>query len=43
VNDSNVMTDMMGEILGGKRVDLAVRDAHVRSVQIYKDFGKKGE
>ena len=37
------MTDMMGEILGGKRVDLAVRDAHLRSIQIYKSFGLKGE
>ncbi len=42
VSDSNVMTDLMGEVLGGKRVDLAVRDAHLRAIQIYKDFGKKG-
>ena len=43
VNQEVVMTDMMGEILGGKRVDLAVRDAHLRSIQLYKSFGLKGE
>ena len=43
VNQEVVMTDMMGEILGGKRVDLAVRDAHLRCIQIYKSFGLKGE
>ena len=36
------MTDLMGEVLGGKRVDIAVRDAHQRCVQIFKSFGKKG-
>jgi multiple sugar transport system substrate-binding protein len=42
VNQENVMTDMMGEVIAGKRVDLAVRDAHLRSVQIYQSFGKRG-
>ena len=42
VNQESVMTDLMGEVLGGKRVDIAVRDAHQRCVQIFKSFGKKG-
>lgn len=42
VNQESVMTDMFGEILGGKRVDIAVRDAHQRCVGIYQSFGKKG-
>jgi multiple sugar transport system substrate-binding protein len=42
VNQENVMTDMMGEIIAGKRVDLAVRDAHLRAVQIFQSFGKRG-
>ncbi len=42
VNQESVMTDMFGEILGGKRVDSAVRDAHQRCVGIFKSFGKKG-
>ena len=42
VVQENVMTDMMGEVLGGKRVDLAVRDAHLRAVQIFQSFGKRG-
>ena len=42
VNQESVMTDMFGEILGGKRVDIAVRDAHQRCVGIFQSFGKKG-
>ncbi|MBI3972617.1 MAG: carbohydrate ABC transporter substrate-binding protein [Chloroflexi bacterium] len=42
VGQENVMTDMMGEIIAGKRVDLAVRDAHLRCVQIYQAFGFRG-
>ncbi|HEX2186787.1 MAG TPA: ABC transporter substrate-binding protein [Chloroflexota bacterium] len=42
VNQENVMTDMMGEILAGKRVDEAVRDAHLRCVQIFQTYGRKG-
>ena len=42
VGQESVMTDLMGEVLGGKRVDLAVRDAHLRCVQIFQSFGLKG-
>jgi len=37
-----VATDMMGEILAGKAVEAAVRDAHNRAVSIYQSFGFKG-
>jgi multiple sugar transport system substrate-binding protein len=42
VSGENVATDMMGEILAGKAVDAAVRDAHNRAVSIYQSFGFKG-
>jgi multiple sugar transport system substrate-binding protein len=42
VSAENVATDMMGEILAGKPVEAAVRDAHFRCVAIYQSFGYKG-
>jgi ABC-type glycerol-3-phosphate transport system substrate-binding protein len=42
VGAQNVLTDMMGEILAGKAVDAAVRDAHNRAVGIYQSLGFKG-
>ncbi|HEX2185624.1 MAG TPA: extracellular solute-binding protein, partial [Chloroflexota bacterium] len=42
VGGENVITDMMGEILGGKAVEQAVRDAHQRAVGIYQSFGLRG-
>jgi multiple sugar transport system substrate-binding protein len=43
VSGENVATDMMGEILAGKSVEAAVRDAHDRAVSIYQSFGFKGK
>jgi multiple sugar transport system substrate-binding protein len=43
VSGENVATDMMGEILAGKGVEAAVRDAHNRAVSIYQSFGFKGK
>ncbi len=42
VSAQNVATDMMGEILAGKPVAQAVKDAHDRCVKIFKEFGFKG-
>jgi multiple sugar transport system substrate-binding protein len=42
VDSQTVVTDMMGEILAGKSVIAAVRDAHLRCVDIYQSFGYKG-
>ena len=42
VGDQNVLTDMMGDILGGKPVVAAVRDAHLRAVDIYQSLGFQG-
>jgi hypothetical protein len=42
VSGENVATDMMGEVLAGKAVEAAVRDAHNRAVAIYQSFGFKG-
>ena len=42
VSAENVATDMMGDILAGKPVEQAVREAHLRSVGIYQSFGYKG-
>jgi multiple sugar transport system substrate-binding protein len=42
VGGENVATDMMGEVLAGKPVAQAVRDAHARAVGIYQAFGFKG-
>ena len=43
VSAENVATDMMGEILAGKSVDQAVREAHQRAIGIYQSFGLKGK
>ncbi|MDP8921369.1 MAG: ABC transporter substrate-binding protein [Chloroflexota bacterium] len=43
LESSNFWTDMFGEILGGKAVPDAVRDAHGRAVRVFKEFGAKGE
>jgi len=40
---SNFLTDLFGEILGGKSVEDAVRDGHNRLVRTFKEFGAKGE
>jgi multiple sugar transport system substrate-binding protein len=42
VADQNILTDMMGEILAGKSVDAAVRDAHQRCVQVFQTYGLRG-
>jgi multiple sugar transport system substrate-binding protein len=42
VSGENVATDMLGEVLAGKSVEQAVRDAHQRAVGIYQSFGLKG-
>ena len=42
VDQQNVVSDTMGEILAGKPVVAAVRDAHLRCVDIYQSFGLKG-
>jgi multiple sugar transport system substrate-binding protein len=42
VGTANIFTDMMGLILRGTSVEEAVKEAHQRSVQIYKEFGLKG-
>ena len=34
---------MMGEVLGGKRAEDAVKAAHERAVRVFKEFGAKGE
>src|SRR5688500_8310721 len=39
VGAENVATDMMGEVLAGKSVAQAVKDAHTRAVGIYQTFG----
>lgn len=43
VSRDNVATDMMGQILKGKPVEQAVKEAHDRCVKIFKEFGLKGE
>jgi multiple sugar transport system substrate-binding protein len=42
VDQQNVVSDMTGEILAGKPVIAAVRDAHLRMVDIYQSLGFKG-
>lgn len=42
VESQSVQTDMVGEVLAGKPVIAAVRDAHLRCVDIYQSFGYKG-
>jgi multiple sugar transport system substrate-binding protein len=43
LDNSNFLTDMFGEILGGKSVEDALASAHQRAVQTFKEFGAKGE
>jgi multiple sugar transport system substrate-binding protein len=43
LDNSNFLTDMFGEILGGKSVEDAVASAHTKAVQTFKEFGAKGE
>src|ERR687885_721664 len=43
LDTTNFLTDMFGEILGGKPVDQAVKDAHDKAVRTFRDFGAKGE
>jgi multiple sugar transport system substrate-binding protein len=43
VGTANIFTDMMGVVLRGTSVEDAVAEAHQRSVQIYKEFGLRGE
>jgi multiple sugar transport system substrate-binding protein len=43
IQTANIFTDMMGVILRGTSVEDAVKEAHGRAVQIYKEFGLKGE
>lgn len=40
---SNFLTDMFGEILGGKSVEDTLKSAHDRAVRTFKEFGAKGE
>ena len=42
VSQQDVATDMIGEILAGKPVIQAVRDAHLRCVEIFQSFGLPG-
>ena len=42
VGFQNVVSDTMGEILAGKPVIAAVRDAHLRCVDIYQSLGFRG-
>lgn len=42
VDFQNVVTEMFGQILNGQRVEAAVRDAHLRCVGIYQQYGLKG-
>jgi multiple sugar transport system substrate-binding protein len=43
LDNSNFLTDMFGEILGGKSVEDALKGAHDRAVRTFKEFGAKGE
>ena len=43
LDTSNFLTDMFGEILGGKPVEDALKSAHDRAVRTFKEFGAKGE
>jgi multiple sugar transport system substrate-binding protein len=42
VSQQSIATDMIGEILAGKPVIQAVRDNHLRCVEIFQSFGLKG-
>jgi multiple sugar transport system substrate-binding protein len=43
VSRQNLATDMMGQVLKGKKVEDAVKEMHDRAVKIFKEFGLKGE
>jgi ABC-type glycerol-3-phosphate transport system substrate-binding protein len=43
LDSTNFLTDMFGEILGGKPVEDALKSAHDRAVRTFKEFGAKGE
>jgi len=43
LDSSNFLTDMFGEILGGKSTEDALKGAHDRAVRTFKEFGAKGE
>jgi multiple sugar transport system substrate-binding protein len=43
LDNSNFLTDMFGEILGGKSVEDALASGHAKAVQTFKEFGAKGE
>ncbi len=43
LDTSNFLTDMFGEILGGKPIEEALKSAHERAVRTFKEFGAKGE
>jgi len=43
LDTTNFLTDMFGEILGGKPIDEALKSGHDRAVKTFKDFGAKGE
>jgi multiple sugar transport system substrate-binding protein len=43
LDNSNFLTDMFGEILGGKPVEGALASAHDKAVRTFKEFGAKGE
>ena len=43
LDNSNFLTDMFGEILGGKSPEDALASAHAKAVQTFKEFGAKGE
>jgi multiple sugar transport system substrate-binding protein len=43
LDSSNFLTDMFGEVLGGKSLEDALASAHAKAVQTFKEFGAKGE
>jgi len=43
LDNSNFLTDMFGEILGGKSPEDALASGHAKAVQTFKEFGAKGE
>lgn len=43
VEQEALLTDMVGQILKGKKTEDAVKETHARAVKIYKDNGLKGE
>jgi len=43
LDNSNFLTDMFGEILGGKSTEDALASGHAKAVQTFKEFGAKGE